>query len=197
VYDRKYLVLPLGDEDIPEQLPVVNQLLKTVMVVDELPDGTRVRRYPGQLVPLAGSPMGYTVLVPILGTGDAIELHEVLEEIRPPGSPNEGPFSLIAPAPNSVEGRGTVAVRINYPYQAATLTAYQPNPADVPGEPPNPNIDPTNALPADAARAGLGDDVGPNAGAAGLGRLFAMNREVRPYRKVLTGQAFARRELFQ
>lgn len=197
VYDRGYLVLPLDDDDITEPLPVVNQLLKTLMVVDSLPDGTRVRRYPGQLVPLVGSPLGYTVVVPILGAdSDIVEVREVLEEIHPAGA-TEGPFSLTAPAPNAVESRGTVALRVNYPYQAATLTAYKPNAADVPGEPPNPNVDPSNALPADSPRDGLGDDVGPNAGTAGLGRLYAMGKEVRPFRKVLTGQAFARRELFQ
>jgi len=189
VYDRKYLVIPL-DDNITPPLPLLNQQLKLLMIVDELPDGTRVRRYPGALEPLTDNAFGYTVRIPILKPDESgYDMVEVVEEIQPTGA-SEGPFSLVAPAPNPTDLRGMVALRINYPYQAATMTAFRPNPADVPGEPPNPNLDyPVLADDGDSA-------VGTYAGPLGLGRQFALGKEVRPFRKVISAQAVSRREVF-
>ena len=40
------------------------------------------------------------------------------------------------------------------------------------------------------------ETVGPNAGAFGLGKQFALGREVRPFRKLISAQAVFRREAF-
>ena len=111
---------------------------------------------------------------------------QVLEEVVPTGE-TEGPFSLTAASVPEWQ-RGLVALRINYPYQAAALANYPSSGA----YPPDPNI---------GREVVAGPDVdsrfGPNAGSDGLGRLAGMGQEIRPFRKVLTGQTFARRELFR
>jgi len=190
VYDRKYLVLPLDDADTPP-LPLLNQQLKLLMIVDELPDGTRVRRYPGQLVPLPDNQFGFTVVVPlVVSQADGTETvdpvpREVVEEVT--AANGVGPFSLVAALPPDQEWmRGTVALRINYPYQAATMASFPVDATD----PYAPNLVNPNPV--------LDDDgtIGPNAGSLGLGRLEVAGKQARPFRKVLTGQAFARREVF-
>ncbi len=100
-------------------------------------------------------------------------------------SPNAdySPFNLLATfggASAPPIQPGVIALRINYPFQAATLTAYQTvNGAQTP-------IVTTES-----------GAIGPYAGADGLGRLPALTKTVRPFRRVLSAQAIFRRELFQ
>ena len=141
----------------------------------------------------------------------------VVQEIRAAQDaecPSRGPFSLIYLAGQDACGaldadplpdRGLAAVRINYPYQAATLSGFQRSaPTDV--DPLPPNI--ANVITADdgavqqsnAAPGSPLDDgaIGPYAGAFGLGRQFALaGRTVRPFRKLISVQAIYRREVVQ
>jgi Flp pilus assembly protein TadG len=126
------------------------------------------------------------------------------------------------PDPNSVDGSnsfypladgGYVVLRINFPFQSAALTAYHNNPPSNPSLPADPNfLNPVLAndspngfdqmggtLPANNTLYNTSDDgqsFGVYAGAAGLGRLYALGNVVRPYRKIITVQAVFRRETF-
>jgi hypothetical protein len=70
------------------------------------------------------------------------------------------------------------------------LSGFHHNPADAPGEPPNPNIG--YVIEANEPDAPVGTYAGEN----GLGKQYALGKEVRPYRRVIAAQAFYRRELF-
>src|SRR5262249_56367219 len=101
--------------------------------------------------------------------------------------------------------RGLAAVRLNYPYQAAMLSGFQPTPpSDVDPLPPNMG----NAILADdggvqqnnSAPGGFIDDgsIGTYAGPFGLGRQLALaGRTVRPFRRLISTQAIYRREVFE
>jgi hypothetical protein len=130
----------------------------------------------------------------------------VLEEVRrDPADPSSGPFPL-GPEPGH---EGVVAVRINYPYQAAMISAFKPS-ADGPFESdlstpivaddsigaPSP---PSGSLRAELDPADP-EYYGPYAGRYGLGRLatpLGHGAGVRPFRKLLAAQAIYRREVFQ
>lgn len=106
------------------------------------------------------------------------------------------------PHPN----RGLAAVRVNYPYQAAALSAFQTAPP-IDGDPLPPNwsriitaddgaVQQNNAPPGELA--GDPGGIGPYAGPFGLGRQLAFaGRTVRPFRRLVSAQAVFRREVFQ
>jgi hypothetical protein len=190
-------------------LPVVNRMLRPAMIAETVTvEGTtcRLLRYPGALLRVAGGAgcSGLTVGVPRVvardGTGaETLEWVPVLEELRQdPGDPSTGPFSLMA----ATAEPGLVALRINYPYQAAGLTSFRAGPAG-PFEPnlQQPNLADDAAVSAPAPPEGTlaGDlgGVGPYAGPYGLGRLYALGTEVRPFRRLVSGQALFRREVFE
>jgi hypothetical protein len=203
--------------------PVVNQMLRAAMIVDLVTiDGAprRLLRYPGALLrPPAGActpPVEFIVGIPVVTSrgSDGVETIKwvgVLEEVRPDADACSGPFSLAAPdpvgCPSAPAGqpRGVVALRINYPYQAAALSAYTPRPPTT-EDPMPPNLD-RPIVAADGGVSDIGtapgtplpDDgaVGPYAGPYGLGRQFALAKQVRPFRKLLAAQAVFRREIFE
>jgi hypothetical protein len=192
IYSIDWLVVDLDTlPDLNEFFagkPIINQQLRNLMILDT-ENGRRLLRYPGALVSDPGTPTGYSVRIPVINPDNSITWHDVVEEIRPEGA-TEGPFSLLAPSPNPFELRGFVALRINYPYQAATLSGYRANLADISGEPPNPNIDyPIEVNDATSA--------GTYTGSLGLGKQYVLLKAVRPYRKVISTQAIFRREVFQ
>ena len=141
----------------------------------------------------------------------------VLEEIRAAqdaACPARGPFSLIYLASQDECGpldadplfdRGLAAVRINYPYQAATLTGFLPSPSGIDPFPPNVanpiaaddgGVQQNNVAP--GAEVDDGGAIGPYAGPFGLGRQLALaGRVVRPFRKLISVQAIYRREVVQ
>ncbi len=209
IYDECHLVIDLDKDVLPNMtipeycatLPLINQQLCPVYIFETVtePNNTtrRLLRYPGALIQRDGCPNG-TVAVPIVvereldpktkafGT-ETIRWFEVLEEIVP--SVGVGAFAF-----NPTEKSGRVNVRINYPFQAATLSAYE---TQTPGVwPPEPKTNAFNAndpgvtekeplkngTPVDAVHA-------PSiyAGKYGLGYQLAWGRQVRPYRRVLTG----------
>ena len=168
------------------------------------------------------APTGLTVGIPLVEGRDAngaetIRWVPVLEEIRAAGDadcPARGPFSLVYVATaddcgalqtDPLTDRGLAAVRINYPYQAATLSGFQPSvPTDVDPLPPNianvitaedGSVTEINAAPGDTLDDGA---IGPYAGAFGLGRQYALaGRTVRPFRKLISVQAIYRREVVE
>lgn len=242
VYSDDYLVFDLDElgtnqdffRDIVPSWPTLNQQLAPFMVVDRPDldgDGTpdrRFLRYPGALLIDGSTPTGYTVGVPIVmsravsGTSggaqgaETIRWVPVVEEVDTEDDPdsdqgdNPDPFRL------SSSQRGLVALRINYPFQAAALGSYRANPAGVfepNGVNPNAALDEEvvelnpaerpGALSGAALESG-GRYAGPYGGQYGLGALGAQGsaeltggRPIRPFRRVITGQAAFRREVFE
>ena len=211
-------------------MPVVNRALRTLMITE--PSRPNLLRYAGALLSDESgaacsavgpngqaAPTGLTVGIPLVDSRDGSGIESitwvpVLQEIRSSQDadcPLRGPFSLIYLSSQDECGpldadplpdRGLAAVRINYPYQAATLSGFQPSvPTDVDPIPPNianvilaedGGVQQNNAAPGASIDDGA---VGPYAGAFGLGRQFALaGRTVRPFRKLISGQAIYRRE---
>ncbi|MCG8590359.1 MAG: pilus assembly protein [Proteobacteria bacterium] len=189
-----------GDLDaFVSRLPVVNQMLWPLMIwdrTDACPD-TRpcLIRYPGALFTdtSPGNPTGFQVQIPVLD-GAAIRCVPAIEAIENAGGVGSFP----------VERGGLVALRWNFPFQAASLLG---------GRPDGGVLEPIDVADLDcpALAAGLSEQetlgplpvldatpgVGPHAGPLGLGRQLARARELRPFRRVLSTEALARRELFQ
>lgn len=196
VYDPDYLVVDLGltpPGDALEQffadMPVVNRALRPLMITSDVatPGGQRrLLHMPGAIVSSATSPTGLSVVVPRVASRDpvtgaeVIERADVLEEISAPGA--EGSFAV---------ARGGIAgLRLNVPFQSATLVAYLPAPGSA-GVP----IDAVDA-PSDFTIIGPGPDgAGPYSGSLGLGSLEAFGRQVRPFRRLVAAQALFRREV--
>jgi hypothetical protein len=226
IYSDDYLVFDLHTldanqsffQDIVPTWPLLNQQLATLMIVDNSIPGLRLLRYPGALLTNSSTPTGFTVGIPVVverdGAGiETIRWVPVVEEIEPsdPDEPRHNPFQV------SSELRGVVALRINYPFQSASMSSFRPNP----GGPFEPTIGSPNAaddgqvseLNADARPGNLlgiplEDDQGLYAGTYGgqygLGAQGALGsqqltggRPVRPYRRVISAQAIYRREVFQ
>ena len=224
IYDPKYLVFDLdtlasGESffDIVRNWPLLNQQLATLMIVDRPDlngDGTPDRnfiRYPGALLIDSTGNSEYTVGIPLVTTraGDGVETIRwvnVIEEIKPDGATS--PFSVAS------DQRGIVALRINYPFQSASMSSFRPNAAG-PFEPTigQPNaaddgaVTQLNAAPGGLTGAPLSDGelyAGTYGGQFGLGAQGAMGsqeltggRPVRPYRRVISAQAIYRREVFE
>ncbi len=213
-------------QDIVGGWPVLNQQLATLMIVDRPDfdgDGTPDRnfiRYPGALLVDVTKTSGYTVGIPLVTTraGDGTETIrwiKVVEEIEPTdiNDPKHDPFSVA----NAIT-RGIVALRINYPFQSASMSSFRPNAAG----PFEPTIGQPNAADDDvvvelnpADRPGelngsplLGGGLDPlyagtYGGQYGLGAQGALGSEqmtggrpIRPYRRVISAQAIYRREIF-
>jgi hypothetical protein len=245
IFDPAFLVIDLdrvGDLDAHfAEMPLVNQMLRPLMIVDIVTiDGQRRRllRYPGALLRNRETdPCGFsrvqmqttefTVGIPMV-VGRDRKGHEtitwvpVIEEVRPdPDDKRSGPFSVNGPGivqDGSGNGlRGVVALRINYPYQAAMLSAYRPRPRRIyepnlrrPVLADDGAVTQLEAPPGDfvtrsaseqVSRPGTefveGGEVGPYAGPYGLGRLEALGESVRPFRRVISAQAIFRREVFE
>ncbi len=215
-------------------MPVVNRALRTLMMSE--PARPNLLRYPGALLGDAtaaacsavgpngaAAPTGLTVGIPLVSPQDlngmeAVTWVPVLEEIRGAENadcPARGPFSLVyrpaqdtcgALATDPMPDRGLAAVRINYPYQAATLSGFRPSaPTETDPLPPNlsnPIIADDDAVTSINNPPGdpVGDpsEVGTYAGAYGLGRQLALaGRAVRPFRRVISAQAIYRREVVE
>ena len=192
-------------------VPPVNQTLVPLMFISTV-GGKSLLRYPGALVTSATAPSGYTVKVPVVQSRDAqghetISWVDVLEEVLPAGvtsstaTSTNDPFSLMSPQ------RGLVAVRINYPFQAAAMSSFQQSP-NGPMEPNGtlPNQADDGAVTATNSPNGGGTPTAPDTspglysgtygGAYGLGQQGALGEPLRPYRTVVSAQAIYRREVF-
>ncbi len=202
IFDRRLLVVPIGQstQEFTSRWPTVNRLLLPLMVVTNV-NGTQYLQYPGAIV--QSDSLDYqTVKVPqVVSRGadgvEEIRWVDVVEEVRSSNfDPLSGPFSMISTGPEL----GLVALRINCPYQAATMSAFQP--VDV--TEPNPvneailaNDGGVTQLNAPGGTlVNTGDGGGMYAGPYGLGKFYALNKEVRPFRRLISGQAVFRREVF-
>jgi|TARA_B100001750_G_scaffold160765_1_gene129660 hypothetical protein len=194
IFQKRYLVIdfPPGTtfEDLAANLPIVNQQLLPLMVVDEI-DGNRVLRYPGAVIDQNGV---RTVMIPLVTGRDddgveTIEFVSVVEEINS----DEEPFQL------SSTQRGIVALRINYPYQSASMSSFRSRQFGDSqlGQPNIANDASVIAGNVDGSLVASDIPTGPNSGDYGLGMQFAFGQSVRPYRRVISAQAIYRRETFQ
>ena len=209
IYDEECLVVDLSglptSQDIDSHfagLPIVNQILRPLMLHDYLPDGTEVMRYPGALVNTPGG--GRSVWIPLIieysGTPSGVRAEKirwvpVVQEILPASDPTSH-FAINSGGPFA----GMVNARINYPYQAATLSGFHLD------EPPGPDhivvasdaeVQEEGSLPADYTLI-VDADAGPSSpysGRYGLGHHYAFLKRARPFRKVIRAQAAARREV--
>lgn len=219
IYQDDFLVFDLDTlagqsffEDIVPGWPLVNRQLATVMIVDRpdfdgdgIPDANLIR-YPGTLLTDISTPSGYTVGIPLVTGRDAagtetIRWVDVVEEIENDANPD--PFSL-----DSTQ-QGVVALRMNYPFQSASMSSFQPNVAG-PFEPTigSPNVandagvTETNAAERPGGLIGQPLIAGNNyagtyGGQYGLGAQGALGQTVRPFRRVISAQAIYRREVFE
>jgi len=231
IFDDDFLVFDLNTlgsqnffADIVPTWPRLNQQLATLMIVDRPDfngDGTadaNLIRYPGALLRDDSTPTGYTVGIPLVQARSAdgtetIRWVPVVEEIDTEDSPadndgpNPDPFQVSASGDTTGE-QGIVALRINYPFQSASMSSFRPNAAG-PFEPTIGNANVTNDggvteinaadRPGDLLEQPLvADDIyaGTYGGQYGLGAQGVMGQIVRPYRRVITGQAIYRREVF-
>jgi Flp pilus assembly protein TadG len=216
IYDEALLVwdIPAGatSAEIQDQVnawPAINRMLYPLMIQETFPAGNQVLHYPGAFVMKNGV---RTIAIPqVVGTnaangGEIIRWHDVVEEISPTAptaaDPHPaGPFSVTADFPVP-ELRGLVALRINFPFQASTLSAYRhPD-----GAPPEMRNQVVLANDGNVSSDGIGepteflphpDDVPSYAGQYGLGKLLVLGSEVRPYSRLLTAQSMFRREVFK
>ncbi|MBV8075838.1 MAG: hypothetical protein JO284_05565, partial [Planctomycetaceae bacterium] len=160
-----------------------------------------VLRYPG-LIPYASQQDGFSRNIavvesysqgpgPFSGSEENITTVPVVQEILPAGAdpkdPNTSPFSLVSSV-QPLSGRGVVALRINYPFQAAMMSATAPNP-------PAAQFDPNFHF-VEASDADPGAIQKTYSGASGLGYQYAAGRVVRPFRRLISAQAIYRREVF-
>lgn len=172
--------------------PLINQMLVPLMIIDP---GTNTAYYPGVWTPQNGGlkdPTTGRYAVPVSLEGGTANLVPVVEQISPnPSDPNAGPFSLTPDQPSSGNPTpaGYVALRINFPFQAAGTVAFTQSGS---GDPPqNTPV---------AGPAANQSDLGSYGGGDGLGSMIAMSTgnggTVRPFRRLVSGQAIFRREVF-
>ncbi len=234
IYNDDFLVFDLDTlggqnffADIVPTWPAVNQQLAMLMIVDRPDfngDGTVDRqfiRYPGALLEDASMPAGYTVGIPLVSSraADGVETIRwvpVVEEIDTEDSPGDNTGDNPNPFQISSSQRGLVALRINFPFQSASMSSFRPNAAG-PFEPSlgNPNaaddggvieVNPDDRpgslkeapLEGPALYAGTyGGKYGLGAQGAMGSQAFTGRRPVRPFRRVISAQAIYRREVFE
>jgi Flp pilus assembly protein TadG len=191
---------PIGD------FPLATQQLLPVMIYDQV-NGQQLLRYPGAI---QSGQSGYTSPAGIAGSGYIVRIPlvsppsggtQTITAWVPPVEPILDASQADAFALNAitVSGQsGIVALRINYPYQSATMSGFQPNQTWPPGPPANPVV-PITADSSNGTGSGVPSDFqyGPYAGPNGLGRQAAWGQNVQPYRSLISAQAIFRREVFQ
>lgn len=214
IYDPDLLVVDL--DNIPggvsldtyvASMPDVNRALRPAMIYDEVvtAGGTRqLLRMPGALVTSATAPSGLSVAVPLVIGRDndgreTIEWVPVLEEVRTNrNDPTTGPFAVkVTPGIS-----GLSAVRINIPSQSAAMGAFKSGSSYLDPNLSHPiiaddaGVSAINAAP--GALVGTKSTTGfhANDGAYGMGHVEALGKTQRPFRRVMTAQAFFRREVF-
>jgi hypothetical protein len=194
------------------RVPIVNKMLAPAMIISRV-GGTTLLRYPGALVTSSTAPSGYTVKIPVVtgraaNSAETITWRNVVEGMQQ--ATGAGTTEDMFPVTSA--SRGLSALRINYPFQAASLVAFQPPaPGSLDGNLNRPFVaddgsvtaEPLTGTPVAPDTDGPGFYGGPYGGAYGLGELGALNSPqlanglpVRPFRRVVTAQAVARREVF-
>ena len=216
VFDPQYLRVNLNSIPAGMQLtdwvktwPVVNQMLFPLMIIDYVDtsgSGTAHERflwYPGAIAGTDSSGRAMYCIAPVTGRqangAENIEWVPVIEQAEQPDTSGLDAFNVASTY------RGLVALRINYAYQSAVMSAYRPQTT----WPPEPT---GSAIPAkDGSVAVVSNPIGftPTMGAEtgsldstyngqyGLGSQQAWLTTVRPFRRAISAQAVARREVFQ
>jgi len=220
IFDANLLAYEYSDESAlqgaVDAWPVVNRMLSALMVRDEvLFEGQTIKlfRYPGALLQnnaFNGGTVQNHFVVGIPQVDDAwtnITWHPVVEEIVPDSDPTHAPFSMTSQIPHKEE-RGEVALRINYPFQAATLTQYVGPPGVNNAVLANDSSMSSGTIPTTINGSLTSIQSTPNSiasygGQFGLGALFTAtpandsNVAVRPFRRLLVAQSIFRREVFK
>jgi hypothetical protein len=228
VFDDNMLVLaidptPSGSNSITYNgghaigdFPLVTQQLMPLMINDQV-NGQQLLRFPGAMFqssqqggtsPAGITYSGYVVRIPVVSAPTAAGTGQTIINWLSPLEPildSQGNDSFAVNATTVSGLSGAVALRINYPYQSATMSGYVPptNPAAPPGPPANPVVPIVAGNDSSSSPPGVGGPVvsdfqyGPYAGANGLGEQAAWTTTVRPYRSVISPQAIYRREVFQ
>lgn len=219
-WDATLLVVDLGCYPDPDgyfsTLPVVNRALRPAFISETVTIGgseRRLLRYPGALLhgtsrPCPGDPANpndLVVGVPRVATRDAngvetIEWIPILAEVRANAAdPSSGPFVFNPPVQT-----GIVALAINYPFQSAAMSGFRRSPGAGVVDPNAGNViradDAAVTAPAPPNGFTLANppsDFGPYSGPYGLGNQAAFAQDVRPFRRLLLGQAIFRREVIQ
>jgi len=218
IYDEQHLVIELtAGLSTPEEisahfagLPIVNQMLRPLMFFDEVKIGgadVPLFRYPGAVVK---RPDGeYTVLIPYIlerdyydnqGDAERVSLRRVVEEVKAAeGDPSHFPIN----SPSDL--RGVVSLRLNYPYQAVSMSAFdssQPEPTGPYAKAlaSDANVQQEGSTPGGYTLEVDGDTgIGPNAGRYGLGAHYTLiapgEQLARPFRRLISVQAIQRREV--
>lgn len=190
-FDESLLIYDYVDgENLAETIqswPIVNRQLSVVMIDDgdtfRIP-GARERTVAGeQRIQIAR-----TLDADFSNNADWVD---VVEELT---SDTDG--SLYPPGGDA---GGVVALRINYPVHSAFFTAMEPLPAGSQFADPNANFievpDPASEFDVETP-ARLDPRTELYGGDRGLGRQYAWGTQVRPYRRIVSGQAIYRREVF-
>ena len=173
-----------------QNAPVLNRLLLPLWIRDVV-DGREVLRYPGAVLRRTNAAggcsegTGYTVQIPELQAGGGVQWHQVVEPLRMGGGPLDDPFPLA--------NGGWASIRVRYPFQASGLQGWRTTPGG--GQQMIDAVDPTSAAPTDTSFT-FTDPDGAYGGRFGLGRLYSLGREVRPFRRVLAATAAFPREVF-
>ncbi|MEQ8763051.1 MAG: pilus assembly protein [Planctomycetota bacterium] len=175
-------------------LPLANRLLRPLMIVDLVTIGgapRRLLRYPGALIDVAPPSGTLGVAIPAVVARSEPEGHETLRWV--------GVVEEIEPGAFSAERM--VGVRLNYPFQAAAMSgfrgaAFEPN-IDRVNEADDASVvnDPETSPPEGSFIVDAGSGVGPYAGRYGLGLQYALSKEVRPFRRLVSGQSIRHREI--
>ncbi|MCP9442416.1 MAG: pilus assembly protein [Nitrospira sp.] len=196
LYDPARLVIPVTDDATFQatlaSLPTINKVLVPLMIHETI-DGVDYLRYPGAI--LTDDEGGLTVGIPRVVSRDeegveTIEWVAPIEEIRPdPNDPTTGPFSIASTGPE----RGLVAIRINYPFQAAMLVGFQGGTSPIVAA--DEAVIELNSPPSGQAPLIPPGTVGVYAGPFGLGAHYNWGMVRRPFRKLLAAQAVFRREV--
>jgi hypothetical protein len=164
-----------------------------------LPSGTTSQNCPATYQDWIGanpanlyqSPSDLTVGIPQLLSGGGVQWLPVLQETRNATDPPEcGPFSLIpptVPCTNPPTVNGVVALTINFPFQSGALSSYSSAGNGTQGN--------FGSIVTSTDTVSTGADLGAYTGPNGLGNQVVGPLIVRPYRKLLVGQAIFRREV--
>jgi hypothetical protein len=217
IYDPGLLVLETeGMDDVQFQqridnFPALNRMLTPLMIRERLDLGSGEReyfRFPGAVLRVTNpgpTDPQFTVGIPKVVDRNAegvetIEWVPVVEEVRPStyaADPLSAPFSLVSTG----REKGLVCLRINFPFQAATLSAFVTNPpsggpANLPVTASDGAVSNPGGAPAGTTLANATGGNATYAGPFGLGRQYALGHTVRPFRRLISGQAMFRREVF-
>ncbi len=187
VYDPRLLAID-ATQGLPDTAnwPATNKVMSQLYIVTRLPDGRSIWHWPGTIVALADGTLA--VRVPVVSTtsgGESVEWRDPIEEVKFANT-DEGPYSVLANGPQ----RGLVATRVNAPYASLFWFASTTGGYDGLVDAAAP-VAQTNAL-GGTAVVGV---PGPYGGALGLGQTYALGDSVRPYRRLILGQALHRREV--